>query len=525
MNHRQISTLALLSALLTSLQAGSQTLQTPPRLVVAITIDQLRTDYLEAFTPLYSDQGFRRLLTDGRIYTNASYSFSEIDRASAIANIVTGTTPYYNSIVGARWLDRETLRPVYCVDDGKYLGVLTNDKSSPQKLSTSTIGDELKIASQGKAMVYAVAPMREAAVLTAGHAADAAIWIDDNTGRWTTSSYYGGLPSFAGVRNSVSDIVNQPDKLQWTPTSDLVGNFSYFLSGGMKKPFSHRLKGDNRFALFKTSGLVNDEVAATVETLVGSTVMGSDAVPDHLAVTFYAGIYAGETEDAASMELQDTYVRLDKALERVITAVERKTGRNNALFVLTSTGYATESQTDLSTYRIPTGTFDVQRASALLNMYLTAIYGQGNYIEASLGTQFYLNHKLINDKQISLSELLQRTEDFLVQLEGVKNVFTSKRLIQGAWTPGISKIRGGYNPQCSGDVMIEVSPGWHYTNSQTGERRYVRESYIPYPIIFWGADIEAQTIGTPVTVDCIAPTLSKAMRIRAPNACAAAPLF
>ena len=89
----------------------------------------------------------------------------------------------------------------------------------------------------------------------------------------------------------------------------------------------------------------------------------------------------------------------------------------------------------------------------------------------------------------------------------------------------LSKIRGGYNPQCSGDVMIEVSPGWHYTNSQTGERRYVRESYIPYPIIFWGADIEAQTIGTPDAVDCIAPTLSKAMRIRAPNACAAAPLF
>ena len=225
------------------------------------------------------------------------------------------------------------------------------------------------------------------------------------------------------------------------------------------------------------------------------------------------------------MELQDTYVRLDKALERIIAAVERKTGKDNALFVLTSTGYATESQTDLSTYRIPTGTFDVQRATALLNMYLTAIYGPGNYIEATLGTQLYLNHKLINDKQISNSELLQRTEDFLVQLEGVKNVFTSKRLIQGAWTPGISKIRGGYNPQCSGDVMIEVSPGWHFTNSQTGERRYVRESYIPYPIIFWGAGIEAQTIGTPVTVDCIAPTLSKAMRIRAPNACATAPLF
>ena len=153
MNHRQIKTLAFLSTLLASLQAQGQLLQTPPKLVITIAIDQLRTDYLEAFTPLYGDKGFRLLMNEGLVYTNASYSFANIDRASSIANISTGTTPYYNSIVGARWLDRETLRPVYCVEDGKYPGIQTNDKSSPQKLSTSTIGDELKVATAGKALV------------------------------------------------------------------------------------------------------------------------------------------------------------------------------------------------------------------------------------------------------------------------------------------------------------------------------------------------------------------------------------
>ena len=95
----------------------------PPRLVVSITIDQLRTDYLEAFAPLYSDNGFRRLLDEGLVYTRASYPFSPIDRASAIATLSTGVTPYYNIIVGMRWLDRQTLRPTWCVDDKKYSGI------------------------------------------------------------------------------------------------------------------------------------------------------------------------------------------------------------------------------------------------------------------------------------------------------------------------------------------------------------------------------------------------------------------
>ena len=108
------------------------------RLVVSIAIDQLRSDYLEAFTPLYSQNGFKRLLGQGLVYTNASYSFAPVDRASAIAALSTGVPPYYNNIVGQRWLNRETLRPVWCVDDPKCPGLLTSETASPVHLSTST---------------------------------------------------------------------------------------------------------------------------------------------------------------------------------------------------------------------------------------------------------------------------------------------------------------------------------------------------------------------------------------------------
>ena len=124
-----------------------------PRVVVNILVDQLRTDYLNAFMPLYGQEGFVRLLNEGRVYTQAEYPNYRPDRASAAATVATGTTPYNHGIVGLRWLDRETLRPVCCVEDKRYTGLQTADASAPTYLGVSTVGDELKVASEGKALV------------------------------------------------------------------------------------------------------------------------------------------------------------------------------------------------------------------------------------------------------------------------------------------------------------------------------------------------------------------------------------
>lgn len=497
-----------------------------PRVVVNILVDQLRTDYLNAFMPLYGQEGFVRLLGEGHVYSQAEYPQYRPDRASAAATLATGTTPYNHGIVGMKWLDRETLRPVFCVDNAQYAGIQTADASAPTFLGVSTIGDELKVATEGKALVYAIAPYRDAAVLSAGHAADGAVWIDDRTGQWCTTSYYGkSLPTWAAVLNSSGGLNERLKSLTWKPSNDLVGNFSYFLSGGMKKPFAHKFVGNGRFASFKTSGLVNTEIARAATQCVEGTMLGTDDVTDYLALTFYAGNIDHRTVSESPMELQDTYVRLDQALAQLIKSVEHKVGKGKALFVLTSTGYADEENNDLTKYRIPTGTFDVERAAGLLNMYFVAVYGQGKYVDACFGTQLYLNHKLIEQKQINLAEMLERAQDFLLQLSGVKDVYTSSRLLQGAWTPGISRMRGAYNSRYSGDIMIEVAPGWHYVNNTTRENQLVRESYIPFPIIFLGEGFKAETISQPVTIDYVAPTLSKAMRIRAPNACSVAPLL
>lgn len=522
----------LLSLLMAMAAAGMCEAATPhegkavPRVVVNILIDQLRSDYLNAFMPLYGDEGFKRMLSEGFVYAQAEYPLVNPDRAIAAATIATGTTPANHGIVGTKWPDRETLRPTFCVTDRSQQGLGgTTEGLSPQYLATSTLGDELKVATEGKALVYSIAPFSEAAILSAGHAADGVVWIDDRTGRWSSSTYYGGLPSWANVRNQYHDLGSTLESTVWQPYSELVGNFSYFLSGGMKKPFAHKFKGDSRFADFKTSGLVNEEVADVVSACVTSSAVGQDAITDYITVTFYAGSYRHQPASDAPMEIQDTYVRLDHALARLMRTVEEKVGHGKALFVVTSTGCVDEESADLAKYRIPTGTFDVKRAAALLNMYLVAVYGQGNYVETTFGTQLYLDHKLIESRQINMVEMLERSQELLIQLSGVKDVYTSQRLLQGAWTPGISRIRAGYHPKYSGDILIEVSPGWHYYNEDTGQRQLVRESYVPFPVIFWGQDINGGTSTEPVTVDYIAPTLAKAMRIRAPNACSLPPLF
>ena len=530
-----LTLITLMSALASEAQAQSNmglNGQTPnvPKVVVNILIDQLRSDYLEAFTPLYGNDGLKLLLRDGCVFTAAEYPLAHPDRASAAATIATGTTAADHGIVGMQWMNRETLRPMYCVEDRTVKGLVTVDQYSPKWLNVSTISDELKVATDGAARVFSIAPNADAAILSAGHAADHVVWIDDQTGFWSSSSYYGHLPIWADQRNIHQGLEQRLKKNTWIPYNTEVGGFSYFLSGTEERPFQHQFKGNQQFVSFKTSGLVNDEVAEVTRAAIEDSDFGDDSTTDYLAVTLYAGNFEHNSVNAMPLEIQDTYVRLDNAIASIIEAVEKKVGRGNALYALTSTGYVEEEAADLSKYRIPTGTFDMTRATSLLGMYMVAVYGQGDYIESTLGTEIYFNHKVLEERQINISEFQNRAQDLLLQLAGVKDVFTAQRLLQGAWTPGISRMRGGFNPQRSGDVSIQVQPGWKiktpdYTMGNSNfQSQIARESYVAFPIIFYGTGISHEIITTPVSVDCIAPTLSKAMRIRAPNACSKAPI-
>ena len=378
----------LLSLLALSTQAQAQKGNTP-RLVVNITIDQLRDEY-----PFLFD--------DGLIYEQGFYPYGQIDLSSAISSVVTGTSPFYHTITADKWLDRSTLQTV---------------AAKPKDIAVSTIADELKLATKSEGKICAIAAKKETAELIAGHNTNRILWNENKKKKW--------------------DATNLTDNaLQ----------------------------------------------------LITKEQLGADTIPDILFLAY----------DAQP---------LGNAITKLVSEIERIVGKNNTLFVVTSTGYTVENTSEYAKYNIPTGVYYTNRTANLLNMYLGALWGQGKYVEGTYRNQIYLNHQQLESKRISLTDATLKAKEFLLQMSGVKSVATH------------------LYEQHIGDLVVEINPGWQMQNDDTHEEFKVNKQLAYFPIIFYGANIPAERVKTPVSIERIAPTIAKTIRIRAPNACMATPLF
>lgn len=505
-----------------SLQA--QPLPSSPKLVVTLTIDQLRTDYLEAFSSLYGEQGFKRLLREGKVFRQAEYAFDVADRAAAIAAFYTGAMPSMNGIIAERWFDPKILHTRNCVDDTAFMGNYTDQNTAPTQLLTSTLADELKIATRNAALVYAIAPFRDAAVLSAGHSGNGAFWLNHQTGKWCGTTYYGEFPWWLSQYNDSRSPDFRIKELEWNPLHPLERYT--FLPEWRTMPFKYRFETEkeNKYRRLIASPLINDEVNRVTEELLEKSNIGKDETTDLLALTYYAGNYNHRSTQECAMEMQDTYAHLDRSIARLLDMLERKVGLQNVLLCIASTGYTDPDGADTGIYRIPGGEFHLNRCATLLNMYLMATYGEGQYVEGFYDRQIYLNHKLIEEKQLSLANIQQKSAEFLVQFSGVDKVYSAYQLLLGPWSPQTERIRNGFHRHRSGDLLVEVLPGWTVVQENSNDNRVVRTAVPPAPLILIGSGIRPEIIRTPVEIDRVAPTLSGAMRIRAPNACKAMPL-
>lgn len=508
---------------ITGLQA--QTPPASPKLVVGLTIDQLRTDYVEAFSSLYGEKGFKRIWKEGKVYRNAEYTFSNPDRASAIAAVYSGTTPSVNGIISNTWLDAATLRPSECVEDPDFMGYYTIESSSAEKLLTSTIADELKIATAGKGLVYAIAPFRDAAILSAGHTADGAFWLNDISGKWAGTTYYQDFPWWISQYNDRHAVDFRIDNMTWEPALP-TESYTYITAEEGKNTFKYKFDSArrNKFKRLITSPFINDEINLLVEELFKNSTIGVDRIPDLLSLTYYAGNYNQQSIQECPLEIQDTYIRLDRSIAKLLDILDQKVGLDRVLFFVTSTGYTNSDSPDLKRYRIPGGDFHLNRCAALLNMFLMATYGEGQYVEAYYNQQIYLNHKLIEQKQLDIVEIQNKSADFLIQFSGVNDVYSAHRLLLGAWTPELDRIKKGFHRKRSGDLTVDILPGWTIVDESSITNQVVRNAHIPMSIAFMGNSIKPEIIHTPITIEHIAPTLAYFMRIRAPNA-STAPLL
>ncbi|MDD2797598.1 MAG: alkaline phosphatase family protein [Bacteroidales bacterium] len=513
---------SILAVLSTTVALQAQRAVESPKLVVGIVIDQLRGDYLNQFYELFGEGGFKRLMRDGAYFHDTKFDFPKVDQASAIATIYSGANPWYNGIIGLHRFDREKKKAISSLLDPSYMGNFTDETVSPRPLLVSTITDELKEATDGFGTIFSFAPDYEAALLAGGHAADGAFWIDNRNRKWATSTYFPNIPFYFELENSKKSLADRMESMVWKP---LNAPTSYRFIPYQQKDFGFaypfKRTRDNLLS-FKTSGLINEEVNRMVLMFFDNETFGKHTFPDFLTLTLYAGAFQNKERNSHVVEMQDLYLRLDKQLELLLNRIDASVGLKNALVFVSSTGYFEENGYVPEKLNIPTGTFYVNRATALLNMYLMSIYGHENWVTGYYNHEIFLNKKLIEDKRLDLREFEEKAADFMIQMSGVQDVITSYSLLHNRSNNQIEEARNGFHRKLSGDLLIELQPDWQESNEDSKiEQPRVNKTAILSPLFFFGNGIKPIQVRRQVKATEIAPTVAYFLRIRAPSACSA----
>ncbi|MDE7380870.1 MAG: alkaline phosphatase family protein [Muribaculaceae bacterium] len=511
---------------LVSINAVVQAVPSRPRLVVGIVVDQLRTDYLTYLKDILGEKGFRRLMENGAFLHDVDFRQSVKDMAAATAVSYTGAWPSSSGVAGSTRFDSSLRRSVPTLHDTKNLGNYTSDSYSPEMLRLSTISDEIAIDGIGLGAIYSISTDPQQAVIMAGHAGKGALWIDDNTGKWASSTYYPDFPAASRI-NQYSPLSSKIDTIVWKPSRKLE---EYPGLPPQKKyyPFrySFRNSGTDSYRRFKQSAPANREITDMALEYLRSLNLGNrgEAI-DMLNIGYTAAPFKDAKDGDYRIELEDTYLQLDSQLGRLLDEIDRRVGLDKTLIYLTSTGYYDDSVADDPKYRIPGGDFSLRRALSLLNSYFSAKYGNAEYVETIHDGQVYLNHKTIENKGLSAETLRSEGREFILKMSGVAEVFTLSDLLESNSESALS-LRLGIDPKTSGDIFILHNPGWTINDdlAYPPTSHPVRYGRTLAPAFLMGPEVEATEIFTPVDATTLAPTVTSILHIRSPNGANQRPL-
>lgn len=508
---------------------GAQSVERP-RLVVGIVVEGLQEEYIDLLRRHFSDGGFNRLINNGVVIANADYG-TAVDPAAATAMIFTGAAPARNGIPAAEVFDRNSLRPVGVLNDPSVLGNFTDITVSPRALAVTTIADEARIAGSGVTYAYAIASDPTQAVIMAGHAGNSAIWLNDRNANWATSSFYPETPTEIGLRNRMQPLRSRMDTMQWTPM--LPADRYLLLPDHLTHyPFRYVYRpgtDTEKIAMLKNSPAVNAEVTSMAISHLDNLKLGShEGGSDILSLAYTVEPFAYSKNTDNRYELQDAYYRLDANLAQLFNTIDTKVGLNNTLIFLAATPPPSTSRRDDERWNLPFGEFSTRKAMSLLNMYLMAMYGNGDWVTGYHRGDFYLNHKLIKDRNKNLTEVRREVASFLQRMSGVSSAFTIDDILGGEVGTNGDAEKRNTNIATAGDVRIAVTPGWKITddfnNRPERPNQVVRAASATAPVFIMAPDVDPRRIDTPVDIRVVAPTVTRLMRIRSPNAASLPPL-
>ncbi|WP_374227162.1 alkaline phosphatase PafA [Prevotella sp.] len=532
--------MALLGCGTASAQQSNAAAIERPKLVVGIVVDQMRWDYLYRYQKRYTDGGFKRLLGEGFSCENTMIPYVPSVTAIGHTCIYTGSVPSIHGIAGNNFV--KDGKKVYCTDDDSVKPVGTTSEAalmSPRNLWVSTIGDEMKIASNGRAKVVGVALKDRASILPAGHNPNGAFWFDDQTGCFITSSYYmDRLPKWVEAFNDKrlpEQYLSQKwntlyPKNTYTESTTDENEYENGIREGVKATLPLNLPELYKkygYGIIRNTPFGNSLTLDMAKAAIDGEQLGADDETDLLAVSCSSTDYIGHQVGTHAIETEDTYLRLDKAIADFLTYLDSKVGKGNYLVFLSADHGAMNNAAFLQDRRIPAGSWDASATAKKLNHVLAKEYPEaGDIVKTVMNYQVFFNRDVIKSKQLDFDNIKQTVVNVLKEDPSVLYACDmSKASTESIPEEVKSRIINGYNRERSGDVVIILKPNF-YAHGMKGTDHGAWNSYdthIPLVFMGWGIKHGATTKQTFMTD--IAPTIAAMLHVQAPNGCVGKAIF
>jgi predicted AlkP superfamily pyrophosphatase or phosphodiesterase len=509
-----------------------------PKLVVGMVVDQMRWDYLYRYYDRYTNDGFRRLLREGFSCENTFIPYLPTQTAAGHTCIYTGSVPALHGIMGNSWYDEAQKRTIYCTEDSSVQSIGSNSaagKMSPQNMWGNSVADELRLATNFRSKTIAIAIKDRGAILPGGHMANAAYWFDNATGGWISSTFYmQDLPAWVKKFNDKK----LPDQYMSKNWNTLYPIETYKQSTPDSNAYEGKLSTEdytfphitsgftsNKYESFRTTPFGNSYTFEMAKAALEAEQLGKRGITDFLAVSFSSTDYIGHTFGPNSIEVEDTYLRLDKELAAFLKHLDATIGKGQYLFFLTADHGAAHNSSFLRDNKIAVGSFDEAKFRRELNDSLQKNFGSNNLISRYINYQYFLNDNVIAEKGINSRELRQYIISFLAKQPAVYNAVDMTNISGSSLPANLKKVlNNSYNPKFSGDIQVIFKPAG-IDSWRTGATHGLWNPYDSHiPLLWFGWKIKPGKLHRETYMTDIAPTVSALLNIQMPNAAVGEPI-
>ena len=458
-------------AILLLLLCGTAFLSANTRLTVVVIVDGMTHENLTAMRPYWSAGGMR-LLSEEAFQTTATFPHQVYGGQETMATLMTGTTPACHSIMADTYFHRNDRKPLPILHDDLATGIGTELQLSARSLLSTTITDEWRMQRGKEAKIYAIGLHPEAAILMAGHAANACCWLDAEAQKWATTSFYPeGLPSAADDMNMGGRIAQLAER-EWTPRMDIA-----MYNRPTDKERKHGFSYINKNCLLHTPA-ANTLVIELALALQQAQKLGSDLTPDLLMLQLNTLSPDAQSDAIESAEQEDIYMGINQDLGFLMEQLIKRIGKENYQILVVGRPIKGYSVSSLKMANLSVQHFNVDRAAALTGTYLMAIYGHERWVDGGYGPFIYLNRMLIEKKRMSLETIQRQVANFIMDFEGVQVAYPIHEAIT-------SEDKHSIYRKHAGDVYFRLQDNWLLDSKENLPYDQVVQAQPSVPLLYW----------------------------------------